>query len=738
MIWQHLKASVPHLWRRLWAFCVRPGMASLALALWLLNLALGWLSVLLFAPAAVALEQALFVMAIAIGSVFALSLILVLALTRNLRWRSVQDTDMSRRLTIVGGLLLWAGLLSFAVFALAVYLLAQQVGVMAGLVALAVYGLYARLADKLAGTWQSLLTQKEYDFYTWHLHWRWQVLRMRWRRWRQAFSLWHWLAQLRALWVLLAAAVSLYLLLWIQHGALVWENPLLALHSLFFTEEATPESRTYTLLLGSLVSAPVLFLLWKFRDTNQLWQLENSRKDINLKDFQQLARWAAGEHLPEINVEYASPKDEQPALSATQGLLDLQADAHPPIHKLSHSLPPQRSAAQGSLPSWRAGAESLQVAAVYQLDAFLAGEYGRHFQRPAFQLLCQLWRSVNESVASEAVKDTNFQCGYLDEVDYETLVSEIQVLLNLVNAKAQLCKISLKSALGQALHAVLWAQAGQRLRAHAPELAGTYWAGLDSGHAVLSQYPPLELDGLPLAGSNWIGANLSYAKLQGADLRHANLQGVDLSYAELEGANLQNAELQGAFLRLARFDGANLRFAQMQGANLSLVQLKGADLGRADLHGVHLTEARLDGAKLSGAQLQQANLFGAGLRGADLSFAHLENSFLILCLLQGADLRNAQLHGADLSQASLEGADLRNIALDDKTQFAGCTIDAATQIGVWLNAQGKIATKPWEMDTAQQHEALSAALLQQMQAQGFPRLEPEVPTPQIQAGSPDE
>lgn len=723
MIWQHLKASVPHVWQRLRAFCVRPGMPSMALALLLLNLALGWLSVLLFVPAAGALEQALFVMAIAIGSLFALSLILVLALTSNLRWHRVRDkyTDVALRLAIVGSLLLWAGLLSLSVLLLGLYLCLWQVAVWVLLAAASLllvvqalilwsrrYAEKHRLSRKaqsppqqpflladgwLARAWQSLLTQKEHDFYTWHLHWRWQVgaqvLRMRWRRWRQAFSLWHWLAQLRALWVLLAAAVSLYLLLWIQHGALVWENPLLALHSLFFPERKAPESRTYTLLLGSLVSAPVLFLLWKFRDTNQLWQLENSRKDINLKDFQQLARWAAGEHLPEISVEYASPKDEQPALSATQGMLDLPAEARTPIHKLSHSLPPQRPAAQGSLPSWRAGAESLQVAAVYQLDAFLAGEYGRHFQRPAFQLLCQLWRSVNERVASEAVEDTNVQCGYLDEVDYETLVSEIQVLLNLVNAKAQLCKKSLNSALGQALHAVLWAQAGQRLRAHAPELAGTYWAGLDSRHAVLSQ--PAELDGLPLAGSCWVGANLSQAQLQSADLSFAQLQGADLVISQLQGADLSYAQLQGA----------NLRFAQLLGADLSEAQLQVANLRGAQLQAADLSQAQLQGADLSKAQLQGADLMLVQLQGANLSLAQL----------QGADLSQAKLEGADLRQAKLQGADLRNISLDDKTQFAGCTMDATTQTGIWVNAQGEIADS-WEMEigTVRCDAALSAAL----------------------------
>lgn len=49
-----------------------------------------------------------------------------------------------------------------------------------------------------------------------------------------------------------------------------------------------------------IVSAPVAFVIWHFRDENNRQQIENQRKDINLKEFQKLSEWVSGAHLPEI------------------------------------------------------------------------------------------------------------------------------------------------------------------------------------------------------------------------------------------------------------------------------------------------------------------------------------------------------------------------------------------------------------------------------------------------------
>ena len=51
-----------------------------------------------------------------------------------------------------------------------------------------------------------------------------------------------------------------------------------------------------------IVSSPVAFVIWHFRDKNSRQQIENQRKDINLKEFQKLSEWVSGAHLPEIKI----------------------------------------------------------------------------------------------------------------------------------------------------------------------------------------------------------------------------------------------------------------------------------------------------------------------------------------------------------------------------------------------------------------------------------------------------
>lgn len=93
----------------------------------------------------------------------------------------------------------------------------------------------------------------------------------------------------------------------------------------------------YPLLIIS--GLPVLFVLWTFRDSNARQKIANDRKDVNLKEFQELQLRASG------------------------------------------LFPP------GSSPD---AVRTLQTASIYQLAGFIRGEYGANFQRPTFETLVVL------------------------------------------------------------------------------------------------------------------------------------------------------------------------------------------------------------------------------------------------------------------------------------------------------------------------------------------------------------
>ena len=150
----------------------------------------------------------------------------------------------------------------------------------------------------------------------------------------------------------------------------------------------------------AIVSSPIAFVLWYFRDKNQQLQIENHRKDINLKDFQKLCEWASGLHLVEDKVT-VNQKTNAQGIEKTE--------------TIEQSRPPVNSSADTT--SRRDGSIGLQIAAIYQLRAFIEGTHGEHFVRPALLLLLALWeRLMNKH------RKTYFEL--IDQGEWEPVANE--------------------------------------------------------------------------------------------------------------------------------------------------------------------------------------------------------------------------------------------------------------------------------------------------------------------------
>lgn len=139
-----------------------------------------------------------------------------------------------------------------------------------------------------------------------------------------------------------------------------------------------------------IVSAPVAFAIWHFRDENNRQQIENQRKDINLKEFQKLSEWVSGAHLPEIKT-----------VSKTTNKCNLKNDAEIvrqstlPIEyttEETEEYSKKPNIAHFDTFSKRDGAVALQISAIYNLLPFFRGDYGESFRLPAFNLLKSAWQ----------------------------------------------------------------------------------------------------------------------------------------------------------------------------------------------------------------------------------------------------------------------------------------------------------------------------------------------------------
>lgn len=457
-----------------------------------------------------------------------------------------------------------------------------------------------------------VLPKKRHDEYHWHIRWRVLLWARKLERYWGSFSLTSFLKRHRWLWVLLSGGVTaLFASYFVTNGK--W----FTLPQIDDFKNLRDSSGSWT-LLTAFISAPIAFAIWWFRDTNTLWQIENQRKDINLKDFQKLAEWASGLHLVEDKVTTSEKIEGKKGASN---------------NKTSETTTAHESSGQPynvvlGTPSRREGSASLQIAAVVQLQAFLNGEFGRHFEKPAFTLLTSIWLALMQKHSNAWTEISLKSWNQDDKTTREAISQWGRDLKNAAN-----------TPLAKAINYALASSRGRTLKNHHELLPGLLLTGMNYNLPGLDS---LELDGLNLKGIQWQGANLKFAQLQGANLCGALLQSVNLEKSQLQNVDLSGSELQNANFKQSSLQNADLSWSEMERINLSNAQLQGADLEFSTLCFASLTNAKL--------------------QYADLSWANLK----------GTNFRHAQLQGATLD----------NIVFDEKTNFSNAETDIETVIRV--------------------------------------------------------
>ena len=398
------------------------------------------------------------------------------------------------------------------------------------------------------------------------------------------------------------------------------------------------ESAGYWNFLIVLISVPVALVVWHFRDENNRQQIENQRKDINLKEFQKLSEWVSGAHLPEIKT-----------VSKTTNKCNLKNDAE--IVKQS-TLPieytteeteeysKQPKTADFDTFSKRDGAVALQISAIYNLLPFFRGDYGESFRLPAFNLLKSAWQAMQQDS--------------LKKLEKKNLSDE--ALSRIFNELEQKANSPMGVALTQVLLSLNRENTELNLRNFREMLPNICLAGMNFHLSGVDEIAR-DLSGLNLQGANFQKSNLKKINLQEADLIGANFQGANLIGANFQGVNLTEADLQEADLIGANFQGANLIGANFQGVNLTEADLQEADLIGANFQGANLTKADLHMKE----KKRSFDSLDINFQKADLSKADLQNRELLGSNFQEADLTSANLRGANIAYANFQKSILKNI-----------------------------------------------------------------------------
>lgn len=280
--------------------------------------------------------------------------------------------------------------------------------------------------------------------------------------------------------------------------------------------ETVADVRFWSALVYSLAFAlglPIAFLLWHWRDRNVRDQIENSRKDINLKEFLEVQKQAAG--------------------------------------SFGDDVPPEAR-------------EQLQIAALHQLRGFLRGEYGQGFQRPAFELLM-----AGHASAMKKLGTANVLAWVKGTYQFRAISNEVQTALDKLRQRLDPVmseRISVISVAWPDIRHLGFPLAGRNfdlLRLNGQDLSrldmrSSSFIGTDASHANLT-YAILHQSvfvGANLVGSDCAKAELVFARFDGARMGLAKFKGAQLSRAKLCGSELDGVDLHDANLEQTDFRGA--------------------------------------------------------------------------------------------------------------------------------------------------------------------------------------
>lgn len=382
-------------------------------------------------------------------------------------------------------------------------------------------------------------------------------------------SIYNWIKaiNIRWIWVLLSASVGIIFFLFIYvHMPIL--NPDIIKNVGFWN--------FLIIILGS----PVAFIIWYYRDKNNIEQLENQRKDINLKDFQKLAEWVSGVNIVEdkisINEKTITDKENKITVEKSETIEKSKPDSNSKFHTISK----------------RDGSIALQIAAIYQLEPYILGDYGKHFKRPAFHLLKSTWQLlVEEYIDKYRISLDN---------DVSTSFKERELIkYKIVN-----------SPLANAITAVVASNKGYILRECKDDLQ----------HIILAlmRLEDIDLNGLDLSFSGLIEVDFSRASLVTTNFHGAALDGARFSKANLQKANFSYSNLAGASFSRALSRKANFSYANLAGVGFNDTDLRGANFSYANLN------ATCENWKHVNLGRGIGNFYNADIRGADFTNAYIE------------------------------------------------------------------------------------------------------------------
>ncbi|WP_374091577.1 pentapeptide repeat-containing protein [Pasteurella multocida] len=370
------------------------------------------------------------------------------------------------------------------------------------------------------------------------------------------------------------------------------------------------DSRGLWTLITAIITAPIAFIIWVFRDINAKQQIENQRKDINLKEFQKIAEWVSGLHLieDEVTEKIVNQTEQEKTRKYTK------QSEHLSISTFSK----------------KDGAVGLQIAAIYNLLPFYRGEHGESFKNPALNLLLSAWLALQ-------TKESNYLSFNKDSDYIDNEIIDIQIKSN--------------SYIGIAITSVLFSDGGKYLLEHLKLVPNLYLPGVNFNLPSLDKSISKLFNSVSCEGINLVGSQLNDIYVSRVNFSDAKLVG-----ASFEEAKFYNVKFNKAYLQKARFLESYLNDVSFHHSKLYEANFMGAILNK-----VNFEYAKSDHALFNNAEIKNSNLSGAQLECADLSGVTLSEVVMKNCNLKNARMFHTKFLNCNLEGSNLIGVDLSTV-----------------------------------------------------------------------------
>lgn len=390
--------------------------------------------------------------------------------------------------------------------------------------------------------------------------------------------------------------------------SVIWIIGIILNNNLNSSIDKILEYRGSWVLITLIFSSPVAFVIWYFRDENTIQQIENHRKDVNLKEFQKISEWVSGIHLSEEDNNEEKIEGNAKKNSQTNSIT---------YNKYN-------------------GAIALQISSIHGLLPFLRGDHGESFKKPALNLLKSAWHMLHYNDL-QGLKE----CEDIDKA---------RNIIRNINKRSH-------DAVGSSLMQVFLADGGEYLHQHPEVFSFICLSGINI-HLPGLHYNLLKR--LFYGLENATNIQLQAAFLDGTFFTESKMQGANFQYSQLDSSSFDACNLYSA-----KFYYSCVRHSHFKKTRLIKASFKNTDAAFSRFEDCNLEDAEFINTNFEGSKFVKANLSKSNLSETILKDAYFENVCLESTILTSADLRNSVLKEVNLNNANLQDANLEGSCFSD-------------------------------------------------------------------------